>query len=139
LVGPGAVGEQLRDALLVQARDVRASAVESALQLRALGRELVAFEQQRLILVAQAVAVVFDPGPVGLSESSGEIAHEPALGCDLASEFAGPVFGVECSPAPRCFLLGGDPDDAAVGAGSAAGLRCGDDRPGVVVLVGKGS
>jgi hypothetical protein len=44
--------EQLGDALLVEARDVRASAVESALQLGALAHELVAFEQQRLILVA---------------------------------------------------------------------------------------
>ncbi len=66
----GAVGEQLGDALLVQARDVRACAVEFALQLGAFSHEFVAFEQQRLVLVAQGVAVVFDPGPVGLSDLS---------------------------------------------------------------------
>ncbi|MGA2013117.1 MAG: hypothetical protein ABSH51_21635 [Solirubrobacteraceae bacterium] len=125
--------------MFVQARDVRASAIEFALQLGALTHELVAFEQKHLVLAAEAVAFVFDPGPVGLSELSGEIADEPPLGCDLATELAGSILGVECSLAPRCFLLGGDRGDGALGAGLAAGLRCGDDRPGLVVLVGEGS
>jgi hypothetical protein len=93
----GAVREQLGDALLVQARDVRPCAVEFALQLGPLAHELVAFEEQHLVLAAQAVAVVFDPGSVGLSELSGEIAYEPALGCE---QLTGSILSIECSLSP---------------------------------------
>jgi hypothetical protein len=113
----------LGDAVFVQARDVRACAVEFALQFGAPAHELVPFEEQRLVLTAQAVAVVFDPGTVGLSELSREIAHEPALGCELDTKRAGSILGVECSLSPRCFLLGADRGDGALGAGLAASVR----------------
>jgi hypothetical protein len=60
------VGEQLGDLPVVEVGDVRSGAIEPALQLVLLLREVVPLGDQVLVGFAEAVAVVLDPGAVGL-------------------------------------------------------------------------
>ena len=73
----GAVGEQLCDVPIVEVGEVRAGASQPALQFVSLCREMVSLGDEVIVGCPEPVAVVLDPGAVGLAE----LAHEILTRC----------------------------------------------------------
>src|SRR5438876_661881 len=99
-----ATGEQLLDATFVEAGDVRPCAVQSAFEFILFTQKLVPFGEKVLVLLAETIPIVFDPGTVRLSQLSDQVADELALGGQFAAEVAYFVFGIERPFPPGCFF-----------------------------------
>jgi len=98
-------------------------------------QKLVPLGEKVLVLLAETIPIVFDPGAIRLSQLSQQVADELALGGKLAAEVAYFVFGIERPFPPRRFFLSRPFLDPALGAGLCPRLRLGDDRVGRVVLI----
>ncbi len=88
-----------------------------------------------LVLLAEPVPIVFDPGAIRLSQLSEQVGDELALGGQLAAEVAYFVFGIERPFPPRRFSLSRSLLDPALGASLCPRLRIGDDRVGCTILI----
>jgi hypothetical protein len=94
------VWEQLLHTMLVEAGDVRPSAVQSPLEVVSFKQELVSLGKKVLVLLAETVAIFLDPGAVRLSQLSQQVADELTLGGKLAMKVAYFGFGIECPLPP---------------------------------------
>src|SRR5260370_13537371 len=88
-----------------------------------------------LVLLAEPVPIVSDPGGVWLSQLSQQVADKLALGGNLAAEVVSFVFGIERPLPPRRFFLSRSLLDPVLGSGLRPCLRPADDRVGSVVLI----
>jgi hypothetical protein len=64
------------------------------------GEKLVPLCQEAFVLLAETVAVVFEPGSVGVAQLADQVRDELAVLAELAAEAADLILGVECPFAP---------------------------------------
>jgi len=125
-----AVEEQFLHATFVETGDVRPCAVQSSLEFVSFTQKLVPLGKKVLVLLAEPVPIVFDPGAIRLSQLSQQVADELALGGKLTADVAYFVFGIERPFPPRRFFLGRSLLDPVLSSGGGPCLRRGDDQVG---------
>ena len=73
-----------------------------------------------LVLLAETVPILFDPGAIRLSQLSQQVADELALVGKLTAEVAYFVFGIQRPLPPRRFFLGSSLLDPALGSSGSS-------------------
>ncbi len=119
----------------MQAENVGSGAVQSLLEFVSFTEQLVSLGEKVIVLLAETVPVVFDPGSIRLSQLSEQVADEPALGAQLAAELAYFIIGIERPFSPRRFVLSRPLLDMALGVRLCPRLRLSDDRVRGVVFI----
>ena len=92
-VPAGTAGEQAGDPLFGEAGEVGPGGVEFAVEVVAFAGELVPFGEQVLVFFLEAVALLSDPGAVGLAELAEEPSGQAALSGELMLQIPGTVRG----------------------------------------------
>ena len=73
------MGKEFLDAIMVEAGDVGAGAAKFAQELVTFDEKLVSAHEEAFILVTEPVAIVFEPGPVGVAQLAQQVGDELVL------------------------------------------------------------